>query len=80
MIAPRKPATARNELFANDCWRPPPSTLRRPMYIVTESPAATAAGVQPIVARLFTGRNGLSQLMLDELKKLPPAAICATDS
>jgi hypothetical protein len=43
-------------------------------------PAATSAGPQPIVARLFTGRNGLLQLIVLVSKKLPDGAICAIDS
>ncbi len=50
------------------------------MYIVTGVPAAIAAGVQPMSARLSTGRNGLLQLIEFVSKKLPDGAIWATDS
>jgi hypothetical protein len=49
------------------------------MNIVTEVPAAMAAGVQPMVPRMPDGSSGLSQLTVLVSKKLPPGAICAID-
>ena len=49
------------------------------MYIVVLPPEATSAGVQPMSARRPGGRNGLSQLMLEESKKMPPGAIWAIE-
>jgi hypothetical protein len=70
----------RKVLFANDCWRPPPSTLRRPMYIGTDVLAAIAPASQPIRGSASTGISGLPQLIVLVSKKLPEGAICATDS
>ena len=49
------------------------------MYIVVLPPEATSAGVQPIAASRPAGRKGLSQLMVDESKKMPPGAIWAIE-
>ena len=49
------------------------------MYIVVLPPEATSAGVQPMAAKRPAGRNGLSQLIDEESKKMPPGAICAIE-
>src|SRR5688572_31587259 len=94
-ISPREPIRPRNDELWKSFWRPPPSTLRRPIFSGTKLgsarngcpvaglmvAAASAAGApQPIVVACCADRSGLSQLIeVVSPKKMPPGAICATE-
>src|SRR5487761_2268614 len=90
LILPGNPTTVRNALEAKVAMRGPPSTLRRPMYMLmpgTALPLIICVGL-PCAAK-FAGEqivdcscavnSGSLQGMNEFKKKSPLGAICAAD-
>ena len=61
MTSPRLPITARNELCSMSFWRPPPSTLRRPIRRLI---GISLAEPPHQVFNIDCDRNGLAQVRL----------------
>src|SRR5512135_2992864 len=79
LMSPLTPRTARYEKCERSFWRPPPSTLRRPMYSWNVSDPDSSLAVHH-VSTMDWPSIGLSQRMvIVGSKKMPEGAICATE-
>src|SRR5262245_23644021 len=84
LMLPLTPATMRDASWPMSSWRPPPSTLRRPMSSVVESSAVRPRSPHQVL-NCSSDQNGLAQLIwyppakVPLPRKTPGGAICDTE-